>query len=155
MPNILALDFATVTGWAHTCGESGTWDLNIRKDESNGMRLIRFRGKIREILACQQTDVIAFEAVSAMSGPRVNFNSVKLQCKLQAIIEEIVEDTPGLECVSYNIKEIKAHALPGKGPKNKEAMVNAAKKKFTEVCIIDDNHADALWLLSLAQGRIG
>ena len=156
MRSILALDFATKTGWAFRgkSGElsSGVWDLSIKKDESSGMRLIRFESKLQLFLPL--VEVIAFESVSAGRGPRANFDSVKLQSKLQAMIERLAEKTPGVECVGYNLKSMKAHALPKGVKQNKEEMVKAAKKKWPDVEIMDDNQADALWLLDLAWGEI-
>lgn len=46
--------------------------------------------------------------------------------------------------------EIKKHAT-GKGNANKDLMVEAAKKRFPLVEVIDDNHADALWIHDLAK----
>ena len=50
--NILAIDQATKTGWA-TKEASGTWDLKPKSSESAGMRIIRFKARIREVVeAC-------------------------------------------------------------------------------------------------------
>ena len=153
--NILALDFATTTGWAHSNGACGVWDLSIRKDESSGMRLIRFEGKIKEIFNNVGCEVIAFEAVTAGAGPKANFDSIKLQSKLQAIIERFCV-THQCEHVSYNLSTIKKRAIPEKGKKrDKAAMVEAAKKRWPDKDILDDNVADALWILDLAQEELG
>jgi len=153
---ILALDLATVTGFAHSSGPSGVWDLRIKKDESSGMRLIRFENKLREVLNGPGIDLIVFEAVSVGSGPKANMDGIKLSTKLQAIIERMVEKKEGIECSSYNLSQIKAHAIPKKGAsRNKEAMVGAAEKRWPDVEVIDDNHADALWLLDLAITDLG
>ncbi len=152
---ILALDMATKTGWAHSSGASGVWDLSIRKDESSGMRLIRFETKLREVFAGVGADVIVFETVSVGRSKKANFDGVKLLTKLQAIIERLVETTDDLECCSRHASTIKAHALPAKGAKrNKETMTAAAKQRWPDVEIIDDNHADALWLLDLIQKEL-
>lgn len=159
--DILALDMATKTGWDHTSGAGGVWDLSIRLDESSGMRLIRFRAKLNEILlAYPDTRLIVFEQCSAMGGPRANLNAAKLQIKLQAVVEQLAEETDGLECCGYHLSTIKAHAIPSTGGKghaarNKQAMVAAAKKRWPDVDIVDDNHADAMWLLDLASERLG
>lgn len=154
---ILAIDPATKTGWAHSSGPSGVWDLSIKKDESSGMRLIRFEGKLREIIKTVGIDVIVFEAPTAARGPRANLDAVKLGTKLQAVIEKLVEQIPGLECKGYNLTEIKSFALGDRptGKKrsgwNKEAIIEAAKAKWPDRVIHDDNEADALWLLELAK----
>lgn len=128
---------------------SGYWDFSIRKDESSGMRLIRFEAKLNELLPV--VDVIAFETVSAGTGVKSNFDAVRLQTKLQAIIESTVERVEGLEHVGYNPQTIKAHALTGReGKRDKAAMIESAQEEWPDQEIIDDNQADALWLLDLA-----
>ena len=147
---ILAIDPATKCGWA-TDTASGTWDLSVRRDESSGMRLIRFEAKINEIVATG-INVIAFEVPSVASGKRANTDGLKLGTKLQAIIERTAEITEGLEAVGYNLAQIKRHAT-GKGNANKEAMVKAAEEKLG-VAVGDDNEADALWILDLAKREL-
>jgi len=143
--NILSLDPSTKTGFAHSCGASGTWDLNIRKDESKGMRLIRLRSKLQEIHRDIGIDLVVFEAArfAGMGGPLV------VQSEIQGQIKVFCEDqNPKIEYRGYSSKEIKAHAVNGKA--TKAQMVALARAKFG-IEIIDDNHADALWLLDLAQ----
>jgi len=143
---ILAIDLGgKTTGYAHSSGPSGTWDMRIRPDESSGMRLVRFEAKLLEILKIG-VDVLVFETVSAGRGPNANFNVVKLQSKMQAIVERHCE-TEGINHKSYNNKTIKARC----GVKKKDDIVVKAEKQWPKLEIIDDNHADALWLLLLAQ----
>lgn len=154
---ILALDMAKKTGWAfHSLGKlcSGTWDLSIRADESSGMRLVRFEAKLQTILDLSP-DVIAFEAVSVAQGQRANFNASKLLIKLQATLEHLVELTPGVECCSRNLQSIKSHALPkGSGARDKAAMLAAARKRWPDQDVEDDNQADALFLLDLVRKEL-
>ena len=150
MRKILAVDQATITGWAHSDGAYGIWDLRIKKDESNGMRLIRFECKLREVYNGPGIELIVFETVSVASGKRANMESFKFGAKLQAIIERFCEENE-VECCSFHLNTIKKHALPGKGKRDKAAMVAAAKVKWPDKEIIDDNVADALWILDLAQ----
>ncbi|MFH1609682.1 MAG: hypothetical protein ABID40_03545 [Candidatus Bipolaricaulota bacterium] len=157
---ILALDMATKTGWAVSGGASGVWDLSIRKDESSGMRLIRFESKLYELVfgggLTRRVDLIVFEAVTVGAGPRANFDAIKLATKLQAIVERLVASIDDLECRSYNLNEIKRHAIPEKGKRrDKAAMVEAARDRWPDADIEDDNVADALFLLSLAQKELG
>lgn len=150
---ILAIDQATSCGFAHSNSPdlSGVWDLSVRSDESSGMRLVRFESKLREMLAGPGVDVIVFESVTVNSGTKANSNGVKLGAKLQAVIELLCERVDGLECRGYNLQTIKSFA----GQKSKEGMIAAAKKKWPHVDIIDDNHADALWLCELAKRDFG
>lgn len=150
---ILAIDQATACGWAHSSSPhaSGVWDLSIRPDESSGTRLIRFEAKIREIMAGPGVDLIVFESVTVASGKKANANGMKLGSKLQGVIEVLCEREAGIECRGYNLQTIKSFAEA----KNKEEIVAAARRKWPDVEIIDDNHADALWLLELAKRDIG
>jgi hypothetical protein len=53
---VLAIDSATTCGWADSSGESGTWNLTPKRDESLSMRPIRFRHKqIGHVLAGSAT----------------------------------------------------------------------------------------------------
>lgn len=152
---ILALDFgASYTGWAHSNGTSGVFDLRIKRDESGGFRLVRFESKLVEVIRGIGVDVIAFEAVSS-GGPHSRIDTVRVQSKLQAVVEMLAEVTDRLECCSRYANEIKAHAIPQKKAKrDKDAMMAAATKRWPDVEIIDDNHADALWLLDLIQTEL-
>ena len=146
--NILALDPATKCGWAHSNGAGGVWDLSIARDESSGMRLIRFEGKLREIIKKVPVDVIVYETPTVASGKKANMNGLKLGTKLQAIIERLTETLGCLESKGYNLQTIKSHA----GVRKKDELVAKAKQRFGFV--EDDNHADALWLLDLAKKEL-
>ena len=148
---ILAIDPATECGWAHSNGSGGTWNLSVRKDESSGMRLIRFEAKLMEVINSVGVEVIAFEVPSVARGKKANLNGLKLGTKLQAIIERITESTDGMESIGKNLSEIKKHAT-GKGNASKDDMLVAARERFGEV--VDDNHADALWLLDLIKTEL-
>ncbi len=140
---ILAIDQATKAGWAVSPQVSGMWDLKVLRDESAGMRLIRFRAKIREIIELEKIDLVVYERVSGRFKA-----SISVSAELAGTLKVICEDSK-IEYRAFSPKEIKQHAT-GKGNCNKEAMVAAAKLKWPSIDIIDDNHADALWLLSLA-----
>lgn len=148
---VLAIDAATKTGWAHSSGASGVWNLKTYPDESTGMKLIRFESKLREIIRGVGVDVIVFEAVSVASGKAANLSGTKLGAALTGIIQRVCEEPNSPECKSYNLQTIKAHALRGKeGPRDKDAMLDAAKNRWTDIDIEDHNQADALWMLDLA-----
>lgn len=151
---ILALDLATKTGFAHSCGQSGTWDFSIGRDESSGMRLLRFECKLAEIHRGVGVELIAFEEVSVASGVKANLNAVKLGAKMQAIVERFCNEV-GINHCSRNLNEIKAHAIPPvlgkKTVRDKPAMFEAAKKKWPGREFEDENEVDAAWLLDLVQ----
>lgn len=147
--NILAIDPATKCGWAHSCGESGVWDLSIRRDESGGMRLLRFRGKLNSVRASVGVDVVAFEA-ARHAAPKMA-GALVVQAELQGTLKLWCEQRQ-VQYRGYSPSEIKKHAT-GKGNASKADMVEAAVDKFGSVA--DDNEADALWLLDLVQGEVG
>ena len=146
--NILALDPATKCGWAHSSGPSGTWDLSVRRDESGGMRLIRFRGKLSEIRAAAGIDLIVYEA-ARHAAPKMQ-GALVVQSELQAIVKTFCEDN-GIDYRGYSPSEIKKFAT-GKGNANKERMVSALKARgYLGIHESRHDQVDAVWLLLLAQ----
>ena len=142
-PKILALDQATKTGWA-TDTASGVWDLKPNRGESTGMRVVRFKSKVREIIELEGIDVVAYERPAGRFKASIMVSSEMVGVLLDLCIEL------GVEVACYSANEIKKHAT-GKGNAGKPVMIAAAKKKWPNIKIIDDNHADALWLLDLTQ----
>ena len=142
--NILALDPATHCGWAMR-GAAGTWDLSIRRDESSGMKLIRLRSKIAELYKADAFDLLVFEA-ARNAGPKMQ-GALVVQSELQAVIKLWCQDND-VQFRGYSPTEIKKHAT-GKGNANKTAMLDAARVRWG-TRVLDDNQADALWLLDLA-----
>lgn len=141
---ILAVDPATRCGWAHTCGASGTWDLSIRRDESAGMRLIRFSGKLDEIHRGVGVDLVVYEA-ARHAAPKMQ-GALVVQAMIQGVLITWCEQH-GIEYRGYSPSEIKKTAT-GKGNACKADMVAAARIRWPNVG--DDNEADARWLLELA-----
>lgn len=143
--NILALDPATRCGFAHSCGMSGTFDLSVRRDESAGMRLIRLRGKLQEIAKDCGVDLCVFEAARNTK----NQSALIVQSEYQSVIKVWCEDN-GIQYRGYSPTEIKKHAT-GKGNAGKPVVMAAAASKWPGRAFRDDNEADAVWLLDLAQ----
>lgn len=133
--NVLALDVATKTGWA-TKHAHGLWDFNIKRDESNGMKFLRFRAKLKEICQLENINVISFERSSGMHQ-----SSVIHQSELHGVLKLFCEDN-NIQYKAYSATEIKRFAT-GKGNCNKQAMIQAARLKF-DYEGEDDNVADAL-----------
>ncbi len=148
--SILALDPATKCGWAHDSGASGVWDLSVRRDESSGMRLIRFRSHLNTVHQAYPLKVIAFEA--ARGGNPRRMGALVVSGELQGVIKVFCEEH-GVEFKGFSPSEIKKHAT-GKGNANKALMMDAARRKWPDVPLIDDNHADALHILDLYQSTL-
>lgn len=138
---ILALDIATKTGWA-TLTSSGVWDLKPNRGESEGMRVVRFKAKVKEIITLEEITLVSYERPAGMHK-----SSIMVASEMVGVLKDLcIELKVNLAC--YSATEIKKHAT-GKGNSNKEAMIKTATEKFTRIKIIDDNHADALWLLDM------
>lgn len=148
---ILALDIATNTGWAvsidgKTVAASGHWNFTVKKDESTGMRLLRFRGKLNEILRDIQPKMIVFENTVHQIGGR---GGAHVQGEMQGVMKcWCMEQSPAVEFKGYFPTEIKKHAT-GKGNAKKPDMILAAQKKWRQVFESDDE-VDARWILDYA-----
>ncbi len=140
---ILALDIATKTGWCNNTS-SGVWDFNIKRGESIGMRLIRFRAKINEMIQLERPDVIVYELPAGLFKA-----SIMVASEMIGVLKTICEDH-AIEYAHESATEIKKFAT-GKGNAKKEAMIQAAKDLGIEV--IDDNHADAIHLYRLFKSK--
>jgi Holliday junction resolvasome RuvABC endonuclease subunit len=139
--HILSLDVATNTGFCTRNG-SGVWNLSPKKDESKGMRLIRFKAKLKDICAVEEINIIVFEgAVSYVKFP--NMVGVEMIGVLKLFCEE-----NSIEYRSYMPTEIKKFAT-GRGNAKKDLMISEAQRKYL-MSGNDDNQADALHLYHYA-----
>jgi len=145
--NIIALDPAIKCGFAY-CSyvpsytfKSGVWNLKLKKDESQGLRLLRLYRNIDVIVKQHKMDLVVFEAARNVSKGYGTVHHAELQSviKLVALNNEI-------EYKGYSPTSIKKHA--GKGNASKEYMIKAAKRGWNKA--VTDDEADALFLLDLA-----
>ena len=139
---ILALDVATHTGWA-TEGASGVWNLTPKRDESAGVRLLRLKAKIREIISLDEIDLVVFERSQGQHQ-----NAVIVQSELHGVVKLYCEEN-NIQYVAYSPSEIKKHAT-GKGNAKKSDMVKAAQEKYG-LKSSDDNEADAVHIYHYAK----
>ena len=144
--NILALDVATKTGWC-TKTAYGTWDFSLKRDESAGMRLVRFKAKLREICALEEINLITFELSQGFHQ-----NAVIVQSELHGVLKLFCEENK-INYRSFAPSEIKKFAT-GKGNANKDAMVQAAVNRYGYFGN-DDNTADALHIYHLTRQSLG
>lgn len=138
---VLSLDIASTTGWALDTDTYGTWDFKTRKDESMGMKLIRFKAKLKEIHDLESLDIIIYERPAGRHA-----SSVIHQAKLIAVLEKFCEEN-SIEYKAYSAKEIKSFAT-GNGNASKESMIKAAVSKYGYDGN-DDNEADAIHMREL------
>jgi Holliday junction resolvasome RuvABC endonuclease subunit len=144
---ILAVDPATTCGWALSRDVYGTWNLNVLKDESWGMRLIRLEGKLKEIYKTfPSIKVIVYERPGGKHA-----NSMMTQSKIIGTIEKFCAYHE-IEYKGYSSGSIKVFS-GNKGGCNKKLVIDAAKKKLGYEGN-NDNETDALWLLELAKNEL-
>lgn len=143
--NILALDIATKTGW-RTKTSSGVWDLKPNRGESEGMRVVRFKSKVKELILLENINLVAYERPAGMHK-----SSIMVASEMVGVLKDLcIEMNVELSC--YSASEIKKFAT-GKGNASKELMINdAIKKGFNPK---DDNEADAIHLYNLVVSDIG
>jgi Holliday junction resolvasome RuvABC endonuclease subunit len=140
--NILALDVATKTGFC-TKTAYGLWDFTVKRDESSGMRLIRFKSKLKELFQLEDINLVVFERSQGFHQ-----NAVIVQSELHGCLKLFCEESK-IEYRAFSPGEIKKFAT-GKGNAKKDAMVLAAKEKYGYPGK-DDNEADAIHLFYLAK----
>uniref|UniRef100_A0A6H1ZUD6 Holliday junction resolvase RuvC n=1 Tax=viral metagenome TaxID=1070528 RepID=A0A6H1ZUD6_9ZZZZ len=142
---ILALDPGTKCGYALSPFESGVWNLSVGRHEGGGMRFFRLRNYL--ITACEGVDLVVYEEVRRHLGT----DAAHIYGGIVAIIQEHCE----LHEIPYQgvaVGTIKIFGS-GKGNSNKEVMLAAARERWAEVTIVDDNQADALFLWAWASNE--
>jgi hypothetical protein len=141
--NILALDLATKTGWATNAGHtSGVQTFDVRRGESPGMRFLRCRGWLSEMLSLLGSiDVIVYEQAHHRGGAATACCVGLVSTVLTFAAEHSIETMP------VHTGELKRWAT-GKGNAGKPAMIEAAKVRGWSPS--DDNEADAQLLLVYA-----
>ena len=141
---ILAIDPGTHCGYASSPFESGVWDLSSGRHEGGGMRFVKLRRYLQEY-TITKIDLLVYEEVRGHKG----VDAAQVYGGIVAIITELCE----LQNIPYQgvpVGTIKKFAT-GKGNSNKEVMLAAARAKWPEIDIVDDNQADALWILAWAK----
>ena len=148
---ILALDLGTHTGWAllqlDDTITSGTENFKPHRFEGGGMRFLRFKQWLNELLAASvHINAVYFEEVRRHAGVDAAHAYGGFMAQLTAWCERHAVPYQGVP-----VGTIKKYAT-GKGNANKEAMIEAAKRWGHAPT--DDNEADALALLhwSMAHG---
>ncbi len=149
----VAFDLGTTTGWAaHIDGRtlSGTWSFQPQRFEGGGMRFLRFRQSISELLLSAGPElVVYFEEVRRHMGTDAAHIYGGFMAELTAFCDGNKIPYSGLP-----VGTIKKHAT-GKGNAGKQAMIDAANKKWPDANITDDNEADARWILDCGMAKLG
>ena len=143
---ILALDLGTHTGWAlrqlDDTITSGTADFQPHRFEGGGMRYLRFKRWLSELLTGGDISAVYFEEVRRHAGVDAAHAYGGFLAHLTAWCEHHEIPYQGVQ-----VGTIKKHAT-GKGNAGKDAMIAAARARGFDPQ--DDNEADALALLAWA-----
>jgi len=142
--NLLSLDIATKTGWK-TRNASGVLDFKPKRGESEGMRVVRFRARMSELISMESIEVVAFERPAGQHKA-----SIMVASEMIGVLKELCVEK-GVEYSTYSASEIKKFAT-GKGNANKQAMVDSAIA--LGYAPQDDNEADAIHLYRLASEEL-
>lgn len=137
---VLAVDPATVTGWAITDGTYGRLELT----GTWGEKLQQFFGFF--LVKAEFVHLIAYEK------PAGRFHNAIVSGSKLAGVLEMVGAMTGTPVVNYTPPQIKKHAT-GRGNATKIQMVEASRQHGYEGD--DDNIADALHLMKLAMHEHG
>lgn len=140
---ILAIDPAEKTGWAISKELYGMEDFKLKRDQSFGYKLVKFKQFITTLIQTENVEFVAYERPSGRNASGLISHS-----KFVAIIEEYCT-LNNIPYKGYSANEIKSFAT-GNGNAGKLLMIQAAIRLYKKP-IRDDNIADALHLLHLAK----
>lgn len=149
---ILALDLGTHTGWALQQSDgsiiSGTEHFKPQRFEGGGIRFLRFKHWLNELLKTNDTvDAVFFEEVRRHAGVDAAHAYGGFMGHLTAWCEHHNIPYQGIP-----VGTIKKHAT-GKGNANKAEMITSIRQQG--YLPSDDNEADALALLFWARAHQG
>lgn len=149
--NILALDVATVTGWAWTDGERiehGVWDLRVSGTARSGKKLEQLENQIYWMIEHYPIDVIAHEDLSVGSK---GFSAAYFRGQCGGILE-LAASKNEIVVLPCHISSVKLFAT-GNGAAKKPEMIHAARCKLG-IDVTSPDEADALWVLHYAMAEV-
>jgi len=147
--NILAIDLGTTTGWARSSRDGsivgGSEKFAPKRMEQAGQRWLKFRAFLSEQRqqAGGEIHAVYFEDVKQHAGTIAAHVYGGFRAMLEAWCA-----ANNVRMIGLGVGTVKQH-WTGKGNADKAAMIAAARGKG--FAPIDDNHADALAILSLGR----
>jgi len=153
MRHVLGIDPGTKCGWAlfgvDDDGEPtrlghGVFNLQPKRHEGGGMRFVRLRKLLRELLSGYEVELAGYELVRGHKGT----DASQIYGGLVAVITEEMESR-GIDYVGIPVGTIKKRAT-GKGNAGKPQMVAAARDRWDLAAGLTDDEADALFVGLLA-----
>ncbi len=152
---LLAIDPGTHCGWAlrdlatGVYLGSGVWDLGARRHEGGGMRFLRLRSYLLEVLDGVTVGLVAYEEVRRHLGT----DAAHIYGGIVASITAECE-ARGIPYCGIPIATIKK-AATGRGNADKAAMVAAAAARWPGWEPETDDEADARWIAEAAAAEFG
>jgi len=147
---ILAIDAATLTGWALWDGrliESGVEDFGKRRGESNGSMFLRFRTWLKHVLQEQHIGFVIYEQSHHRGGAATEIG-VNLTGRIQEVCAEL-----NIQYATVHTASLKKWAT-GSGKADKVVMMARAHPILGRAPI-DDNEADAVLMAKYAAESYG
>jgi Holliday junction resolvasome RuvABC endonuclease subunit len=145
---IIGIDPGLSCGWAvrdaRGVRASGVWDLRGNRFEGAGMRMVRLRSYLAELFDRVCPSIVAFEEVRRHMGTDA--------AHIYGAITHLVMEECERRQIPYRgvpVATVKRCAT-GRGAAKKDAMIAAARARWPHIEIVDDNHADALWIAEAA-----
>jgi Holliday junction resolvasome RuvABC endonuclease subunit len=155
---VLALDLATSTGWAlrerNGVVTSGVQRFELGRGESPGMRWLRFRRWVREVIVLGRLSPGGLIACERPLAGRRGFTA-GIAIELRTILQEEAA-AQQLEVTDVAPATLKKHAT-GRGNAKKPDMQAAAAKRWGTNAAgeLQEDQADALCVLGWALDEIG
>jgi Holliday junction resolvasome RuvABC endonuclease subunit len=147
-PVIIGIDPGTACGWAILRGDgtriaSGTWDLSSRRHEGGGMRYLRVRRHVEEMLSQFTVQQLAYEEVRRHMG----VDAAHVYGGIVAMIGSVCEER-AVPFSAIPVGTVKKLAT-GKGNASKDMMVLASRAMWGDDAprgLGEDDEADALFV---------
>lgn len=149
----LALDLGTTMGYATRVDGRlvvGSANFALRRSDSPGVRFLRFRAFVAELVELAHADIIVYEEVSAHKGCQAAHLYGGFEATLQSWCVEC-----GIEHAGVPVGAIKKFAT-GRGNASKDEMLDWAQSELSALghgAISSHDAADALALLRLIETR--
>lgn len=144
----LGIDPAKITGYACESGEHGVWHLKVTERDHNGMLINRLEEHLFVANEDEELSLIAYEEAGFASNNR---ETLQFHHQIRGMVLSVAAKL-GIDAWGYNPMTLKKFAT-GDGRAEKEQMIHAASR-ILKVRVIDDNDADACFLLEMAKQQI-
>lgn len=150
MSTYFCVDLGTATGFAVGANKhmvSGVWSLKPSRYDGGGMRFVKFRQRLNEMLQAYTPDMVIFEEVRRHAST----DAAHVYGGLLAILSEWCEEN-SIPYSGVPVGTIKKN-FTGKGNASKDLMIAEAERRGYEP--IDDNEADAIAIFDWALTNYG